>query len=255
MPVTDLEPVNPDPKKLRRTAFILVAIMCIGGFIILTAYQKHTQEGAKDDRPNLAFQISETKDLRFVRQDGQISDLMALNGKILVVQVLPLAQRDPLTIDVMKRVAERFRDREDVALVTLLLDPGPAEGLTGQLEEMADQLGAGLPQWTVASNDRPTLHRFIKNEFKATRFPHEKDGRWIYDSSIVLIDHERHLRRAVIPQKRGGAPFVTPFDFEQAQEWDAKGIRTGIELNHVEQMEVLLNETIETLLKEKEAKS
>jgi cytochrome oxidase Cu insertion factor (SCO1/SenC/PrrC family) len=254
MPPNHLEPVTPDPKKLRRTAWILVAIMFVGGFLILRAYNKHTQEGAKDTRPNLAFQISETKDLRFVRQDGQISDLMALKGKILVVQKLPLAQPDPLTIAVMKRVSERFRDNGDVALVTLMLDPGPAEGLTGQLREMAEEIGAELPQWTVASNDRPTLHRFVKNEFKATRFPHEKDGRWVYDPSIVLLDHERHVRRAVIPQKRGGAPFITPFDFEQAQEWDAKGVKTGIDLNHVEQMEVLLIETIEILLKEKEAK-
>ena len=75
------------------------------------------------------------------------------------------------------------------------------------------------------------MHKFIKNELKATDFPHESNGKWIYDSSIVLIDKNGHIRRAVMPQKRGGAPYIAPFDFEQAAGWDAKGVKTGTELN------------------------
>ncbi len=247
----DMEPVVSDPTKNLRVALILLGVMVLGGVMILKAYNKRTEEGEKDARPSLLTQISETKDLTFLRQDGEISDLMSLKGKVLLVQCLPLAQPDEMTTAVMKRISETYAGNGDLVLVTLVLDPGSAEKLQGQLQEVAVGLGAELPQWIVASNERETLHKFIKNEFKANRLPHEEDGKWLYDKSLVLVDRNRHVRRAVVPQKRGGAAYVAPFDFEQAAEWDVKSIRTGTDLNNTQQLEVLLGETIETLLNEK----
>lgn len=250
MSVEILEPITPDPKKLRRTAWILVAIMILGGILILKAYNQRTKQTANDDRPSFVTQISETKDLSFMQQDGKVTDLISLKGKVLVVQSLVKSQPDSLSKAVMERLSGRYAGRDDIVLVTLLLDPGPAETLRAELADLAINLGASLPHWVVASNDRPTVHRFIKNEFKANMFPQEKDGKWLYDRSIVLIDRNRHVRRAVIPQKRGGSAYVTAFDFEQAEDWDAKGIQTGTPLSNVTQMEVLLEDTIEILLAE-----
>jgi cytochrome oxidase Cu insertion factor (SCO1/SenC/PrrC family) len=243
----DLEPVVPDPKKLRRTAWILVAIMVVGGFVITKAYEKRTKEGARDDRPSFVTQVSKEKDLTFMRQDGKVAELIALKGKVLVVQSLAQSQPDEMTVGVMKRLAEEFSGNEDVVLVTLVLDPGPAEVLAAQLRDVAAELGAELPQWVVGSNERETLHKFIKNEFKANMLPHEAEGEWRYDRSIVLIDRNRHVRRAVIPQVSGRS-HVVPFDFEQAREWDESGLKTGIGLSNTEQMEVLLGDTIDRLL-------
>lgn len=257
MPAHDLEPVVPDPKKLRRTAWILVAIMIVGGFVILKAYGKRTQEAKSDDRPNFVTQISERKDLTFMRQDGKVTDLMSLKGKVLVVQSLPLAQPDGFSTDVMKRLAGEYAGNEDLVLVTLLLDPGPAEALTGQLQAVAAGLGAELPQWVVGSTEKETLHKFIKNEFKANMLPHEEGGKWVYDGSLVLIDRNRHVRRAVVPKVRIGKPDVVSsnqvvtFDFRQAAAWDKKGLITGTDLSNVQRMEELLAETIATLLADK----
>ncbi len=245
-----LEPVTPDPKRNLVVALILLAVMIVGGIVILTAYEKRTSEGAKDGRPSLLTRISETKDLSYLRQDGKVTDLMALEGKVVVVQCLPQTQPDPVTVGVMKRLFETYRGNPDVALLTLVLDPWPAEKLQEQLQEVAESLGAELPGWTVASNERETLHKFIKNEFKANRMPHEEDGVWKYDRSLVVIDRNRHVRRAVVPQKRGGAAYVAPFDFDLAAEWDSQGILTKTELTNTEQLEVLLGETVETLLEE-----
>lgn len=249
MSATDFEPVTPNPKKNYITAIILVAIMIVGGTVILKAYEKRTREGAKDDRPSLLTQISGTKDLTFIRQDGQVTDLVSLKGKVLVIQSLPQAQPDEIAVRVMMRLSEQYSDNPDVALVTLVLDPGPAEKLQPQLEEVATSLGAELPQWTVGSNERETLHKFIKNEFKANRLPYEKDGAWKYDRSLVVIDRNRHVRRAVVPQINQKS-YVVPFDFEQAEAWDADGIKSGTDLTNVAQMEVLLAKTIDQLLVE-----
>lgn len=251
MQPAELEPVTPDPKKNLVTALVLLGVMVIGGFVILTAYEKRAREGAKDSRPSLLTRISETKDLTFIRQDGKVTDLMSLQGKVIIVQSMPREQPDAITVGVMSRLSEKYAGDPDVALVTLVLDPGPAEGLQVELAEVADMLGAELPQWTVASNERATLHRFIKNEFKANRMPHEENGRWSYDKSLVLIDRERHVRRAVVPQKQGGAAYVAPFDFELAEQWDTENLKTKTKLSNVEQLEKLLGETIDILLVEK----
>jgi len=251
MPEIEFEPVTPDPKKLRRTALILGFIMIAGGFLILKAYEKMSFEAAKDNRPSFVTQISARKDLLFMRQDGERKEMLMLKGSVLVVQCLPKDQPDEVTTGVMKRLEEKFEGREDFALVTLMLDPGKAEGLKEELGNFAKDLGAELPFWTVATNERETLHKFIKNEFKANMFPYQRDGEWTYDQSLVLIDKNRHVRRAVVPQKRGGAPYVAKFDFEQAAKWDADGIKTGTGFSNVDQLERLLVETVEILLKEK----
>lgn len=251
MPEIEFEPVTPDPKKLRRTALILGILMIVGGFLILKAYEKMSREAAKDTRPSFVTQISARKDLLFMRQDGERKELLTLKGKVLVVQSLPKNQPDEVTTGVMKRLEEKFAETDDFALVTLMLDPGETEGLKVELANFAKELGAELPFWTVATNEQETLHKFIKNEFKANMFPYQKDGQWQYDKSLVLIDKNRHVRRAVVPQKRGGAPYVAKFDFEQAAKWDADGIKTGTDFSNVEQLESLLVETIEILLKEK----
>ena len=140
MAYEDLEPVTPDPKKLRRTAFILVLVMIVGGVVILKAYEKRSKEAAKDDRPSFVTRISEQKDLVFMRQDGQQKDLLSLKGKVLVVQCLASNQEDSLTTPAMKRLAEQYKANEDVALVTLMLDSGPSEGLKDQLVQLSNIL-------------------------------------------------------------------------------------------------------------------
>ncbi len=250
MAYQDLEPVTPDPKKLRRTAYFLILMMIVGGVVILKAYEKRSKEASRDSRPSFVTRISEQKDLVFLRQDGEQKDLLSLKGKVVVVQCLASNQEDILTTPAMKRLAEQYQANEGVALVTLMLDSGPSEGLKNQLVELSTKLGANLPQWTVASNERPTLHKFIKNEFKANMLPYEKDGAWKYDRSLFLIDKNRHVRKAVIPQQRGGSPYVASFDFELAQKWDDEKLTTKTQHSNVEQLEILLGETIEVLLKE-----
>ncbi|MDP4626245.1 MAG: hypothetical protein NWT08_14040 [Akkermansiaceae bacterium] len=251
MSAIELVPVTPDPKKNYRTALVLVLVMIVGGIMILKAYEKRTRETDSDDRPSFVTQISETKDLRYLRQDGKQKELMELKGKVVLVQVTPMSGADPVTSAVMQRFSKEYAGNEDLVLLTLMLDPGDAEGLKEQLEVFSKKLGAELPQWVVATNERPTLHKFIKNEFKANMLPHQADGKWVYDHSLVLIDRNRHVRKAVVPQKHGGASFVTSLDFEQAMKWDDEGIKTGTELSNEQQMEVLLGETIKILLGEK----
>lgn len=251
----DLEPAVRDPKKLRRTAWTLVAIMLLGGWLILRAYNTWAARQALDDRPALVHRIQKERDLRMMRQDGKLADLFDLRGKVLVMNAFSI--RDPQaaqrSLAVMKRLAEQRRGQQDFHLVSLVIDPLPAESLAATLAETAAARSIDLPQWWLGSNEPATLHKFIKNELKATIYPNESDEKWNYDPSIVLIDRNGHIRRAVVPKTRDGKPArpeVVAFDFDQAAQWDLDGLQSGTERSNEEELEILLSKTIDTLLAE-----
>ena len=273
MPLPDpyFEPAIRDPKKLRNTAFILVAIMFLGGWLVLERYKRLEAETARkayekfvkeqiqniidigdENRPAYIYRITPERDLRMLRQDGKIVNLVDLRGKVIAINVISI--RDPeaaeLSMAVMKRLASSHAATPDFCLVSLVVDPQPSEKLLSTLKDTAATNEMKLPQWWLSGNEPKTLHKFIKNELKANIFPYELKGKWAYDSSIVLIDKSGHIRRAVVPQKQGGPPFIATFDFEQAAAWDAKGAKTGTKNTNLAELEILLNKTIEKLLAE-----
>lgn len=254
MPLPDpsLEPAVRDPKKLRNTALVLVGIMIVGGWLVLKAYEGWSAGNAQDDRPAIIYRITPERDLRMLRQDGKIDDLVNLRGNVIAVNVTSL--RDPqaaeLSTAVMKRLAAARTDTADFKLISLVVDPLSAEELFPKLAEFSNTNGMKLPQWWVGGNEPKTLHKFIKNELKTNVYPNESNGKWQYDSAIVLIDKEGHIRRGVVPQKQGGPPFIATFDFQQAAAWDAKGAKTGTGRNNLDELEHLLNQTIDKLLVE-----
>lgn len=253
MPVSDdLEPAVRDPKKLARTAWSLVAIMLIGGWVILKSYEKWAVTQSADDRPSIVHRIQKERDLRVIRQDGKTADLFDLRGHVFAINVI--SQKNPeagaRSRAVMKRLAEKYAGVPEFNLVSLVVDPMPADSVVASLQGLAGAEGMKLPQWWLGANEPKTLHTFIKNELKAAVFPHEENGKWVFDASIVLIDRNGHLRRAVVPQKQGGPPYVATFDFDQAAKWDADGKQTKIDMNNEQLLEVLLTKTIDALLAE-----
>jgi cytochrome oxidase Cu insertion factor (SCO1/SenC/PrrC family) len=248
----DLQPAVRDPRQLRRTAWILVAIMILGGALILKSYETWAKRQSRDDRPAHIHQIRKERDLRVIRQDGKTVDLFDLRGKVWVVNTLALGAPDSSqrSHEVMKRLSENYAGVDDFALVSLVLDPPPAEQAVAALAAHAASRGMRLPQWWLAANEAATTHKFIKSELRANVFPHQKDDRWIHDGAIVLIDRSGRVRRAVVPQQRGGQPFVATFDFEQADRWDEEGKKTGTGRGNSEELELLLIKTIDALLAE-----
>jgi len=258
-PFNNLEPVPRDPRKLRRTAWILVAIMIFGGIFVLKAYDRWTAEKSQDVRP--AFdggRLTGEKDLPLIRQDGTKSGLIDLSGKISVIHTISVTQPETaaLTTEVMQRLARHYSGNADCVLISLVLDPGPAETAKATLETAATKIGATLPQWWIATTEPAIIHKYVKKEFRANLFPHQDaEQKWVYDTSITLVDRNRHIRRAVVPQKQGGPPFVATFDFDQAAKWDAKGVKTGTDRSNVQELEALLIKTIDELLAEPVKKS
>lgn len=252
MTPSDLQPAVVDPAKLRRTAWILVAIMIVGGSLIYLAYQKMASAQSMDNRPAMIHEIRPERDLTVVKQDGKTAKLLDLRGQVVLLHCISASEPETSrrSSDVMKRFAAMQPAMPGVQLVTLLLDPPDAGESVAMLARTAESHDMKLPGWWLATTERKTLHKFVKNELKAGIYPHEENGRMVFDTSVFLIDREGRLRRAVVPQQRGGQPYVATFDFDQAAAWDAKGIKTGTALNNQDQLEKLLRETIGILLAE-----
>jgi cytochrome oxidase Cu insertion factor (SCO1/SenC/PrrC family) len=220
--------------------------------LILKAYEVWAVQQSADDRPAVIHRIQKERDLRIIRQDGKNVDLFDLRGHVWAVHVMdsnnePSSER---SLAVMKRLASKYSGTPDFNLVSLTVNPLPADEIVSALAKTAEAQGMKLPQWWLGSNEPGTLHKFIKSELKASTFPHETNGKWSFDTSIVLIDRNGHLRRAVVPQKQGGPPYVATFDFDQAAQWDAKGVKTGTDRSNEAELEVLLVRTIDKLLAE-----
>ncbi len=249
----DSEPAVRDPKKLRRTAWVLVALILTGGWLVLKAYEKWAIQQSADDRPSIVHRILKERDLRVIRQDGKTADLFDLRGHVFAINIVSLdqPQSSERSLAVMKRLAAKYSGNADFSLVSLVIDPMPASEIVAALTKAADAQGMKIPQWWLASNEAATLDTFIRNELKPNVAPERIDGRWVFDSSIVLIDRNGHLRRAVIPKKNGsGPPAIIPFDFEQAAKWDAEGRKSGSDRSNEAEMESLLHQTIEKLFAE-----
>lgn len=250
-----LEPVTPDPRKLRRTAWILVAIMILGGTLVLKAYENWVREKSSDTRPAFVGRLSKERDLPVLRHDGKITGLHDLAGKVCVIHAISISEPESSAnvVAVLQRLSARYADEPGFAIVSLAIDPGPPETVATTLATAATTLGAGLPQWWVASTEPEIVHKFVKKEFKASLLPHRANDRWVYDTSIVLVDKNRHIRRAVVPQKRGGPSYVAPFDIDQAVKWDSEGKKVSPEepeKSNAAELESLLVRTIDELLKE-----
>lgn len=238
MRADELEPAARDPRRLRRTAWVLVGLMVFSAVIVLANYLRLAERQAQESRA--AFLGRLNQNLAVVRQDGSSAGLLDLAGDVWVVGAVSVA--DPAgcrrSLEVMGRLAQRHRERADFHLVCLTVDP-EAEP-PAKLAEFARGIGAELPQWWFGAAGQDFVHKFLKDKLKLGMLPHRgADGKWVYDASLVVIDRNRHLR--------GGK---VPFDFEAAARWDAEGRREGIAKSNVEELEERLQRLVDELLGE-----
>ncbi|WP_193211563.1 SCO family protein [Luteolibacter marinus] len=241
-----------DPRKLRKTALWLVLIMIASGIGIFAAYVKWGREQiakqAEHARPGIVGRIDDKAEFGVVRQDASGAKISDLFGKVWVVCGVAVNQPESweTTREVLLRLNERYAGRDDFRIVCFTVDPEHEQPAV--LARVAAELGVDLPKWWFAAAGQEYVHKFLKNKLKLEQMPHQVDGKWLYDSSVVLVDRDRHIRRAVVPQKRGGPPYVAAFNFAEARDWDGKGIKTGNDRSNVGQLEFLLIQTIDELL-------
>jgi cytochrome oxidase Cu insertion factor (SCO1/SenC/PrrC family) len=247
LPATNLEPAERDPRKLRKTALILVGLMVVSAVGVLYAYMGWSEQQAADDRPAIIARLGDDMEFGVVRQDSSGGKLSDLYGDVWVIHAVCPSQPESwkATREVIQRLNKHYEGRKDFHIVTFSIDAdkdGPEVMLP-----LSKELGGDLPKWWFASAGQTYVHKFLKNTLKGGIMPYQKDGKWIYDPVITVIDRDRHIRQATLRIGKYRRQPLT-FDFEQAANWDSQKRTEGLQKSNVETMEDLLYHTIDQLL-------
>ncbi len=228
---------------MRRTVWILLGLILVSMVGILCAYLEYLQTQKMKDgdfHPPICTRLQQN--LGVVRQDGSGAGLLDLAGDVWVLA--PVSVREPErwaeSREVLKRLSTRYAARKDFHLVCLTVDPNAETPEV--LAVAARELGAELPRWWFAAAGEDFVHKYLKDKFKMSMLPHRDAGHWVYDSSIMVVDRDRHIRLGQMGR------LSLPFDFRQAAEWDSKGMKTGTDRSNQQTMEDVLIRTIDYLL-------
>lgn len=195
----DLEPADRNPAELRRTAFILVAIMIVGAAFVLYAYRMHEQS-SDPDRPPITTKI--TRNLATKNQRDEFASMSTFEGKVWFAAPFCVSQLDENkhAIAAMKELDAHYKDRTDVHFVLLSIE-GVDQGVAPeQLAAAADKLAIDGSRWSLlTSNDTNKQRGFIKDQLRlglvSERPSGDQQGKWTFPSQIALIDREMHVRQ------------------------------------------------------------
>ncbi|MFT7444872.1 MAG: hypothetical protein ACI9AF_001784, partial [Granulosicoccus sp.] len=77
MDVSQLEPAERDPKKLRATGIKIVVFMVISGIVLNYAYMQYRERTFDSDRPSLLTKITEPE-VELLTADGKQRNLQEL---------------------------------------------------------------------------------------------------------------------------------------------------------------------------------
>ena len=92
----------------------------------------------------------------------------------------------------------------------------------------------------------PVVQKYLKNEFRFSVYPYEKEDRWIYDYDLIILDNlpqkEKTLPNALLCHMRGH------LNFKRAQEIDQEAIKNNSPMAAEQRLDELFVKTIQYLI-------
>ena len=216
MDVSQLEPADRDPKKLRATAIKLVVFMIVSGVFLTFAYRRYQEDTSDSRRPSFETRVTEPE-VELLTADGKMRNLQDLQGNVTLVLALPTNPNpgSQPSLDALQVVMDAFKNApEKPKILVFVLDGSNSnpEQMSGVLAEYGEE-----PEVlrVVADEDSKTsLRSFIKTKMRFNRLPTEKNGVFDYDTCLVLMDQNMFIR---------GIPGLTEgWDFETVAEMEKK---------------------------------
>lgn len=216
MDVSQLEPADRDPKKLRATAIKLVIFMIVSGVVLTFAYKRYQEKTSDSRRPSFETRITEPE-VELLTADGKERNLQELQGNVTLVLTLPKTPNPESkpTLDALREVMDAFKDEpEKPRLLVFVLDGSNTE--PGEMSKVLAEYGKEPEVLRVVADEdaKTSLRSFTKTKMRFNRIPTEKDGIFDYDTRLVLLDQNMFVR---------GIPGVTEgWDFETVAEMERK---------------------------------
>jgi len=216
MDVSQLEPADRDPVKLRNTALILVGVMLVGATLILWAYSSFGKRTSESDRPSMEAKI--TDDCRLITADGEERDIQDLKGKVTISLITTI--EEGASEEVLSALREVYgalpEDGEKPHLLAFVLDG--SEDSPQEMAQVLSEFEASTEVWRVAANEdgKVSVRAFLKNRMRFGTYPEKREGEWAFDPKIVLLDQFLHVRG--IPGSNEGWAFDVVAGMEEKYE-------------------------------------
>jgi len=214
--VSQLEPADRDPKKLRATAIKLVIFMIVSGVVLSFSYRRYQENTSDSRRPSFETRVTEPE-VELLTADGKSRNLQDLKGNVTLVLTLPKTPNpgSQPSLDALRAVMDEFKATPQKPKVLVFV----LDGSNSNPEEMAEVLAeyGEEPEVlrVVADEDAKTsLRSFTKTKMRFNRIPTERNGVFDYDTRLVLLDQNMFIR---------GIPGLTEgWDFETVAEMERK---------------------------------
>jgi hypothetical protein len=212
--VSQLEPAERDPKKLRATGIKIVVFMVISGIVLNYAYMQYRERTFDSDRPSLLTKITEPE-VELLTADGKQRNLQELKGHVTLAMTLPITPQPESqpSLDALKEVMDSFKDTPiKPRILVFVLDGSNSE--PEKMSAVLSEYGAEPEVLRVVANEvgKSSLRSFLKAKMRFNITPTEKDGQFQYDTRLVLLDQHLHVRGW--PTKSRG------WDFEKVDRYE-----------------------------------
>lgn len=216
MDVSQLEPAERDPKKLRATAIRLVIFIALSGIVLTFAYNRYlTERSEKSDRPSFLTKITEPE-VELLTSDGEMRNLQDLKGQVTLVITLPTEPQPESqpSLDALKEVMAAFEDqKEKPTILVFVLDGTNTD--PEKMKRVLAEYGSEPKVLRVAANEdgKSSLRSFLKAKMRFNRTPSQTEDGFDYDTRLVLLDQHLHVRGH--PGKSRGWDFQKVDQFEK----------------------------------------
>ncbi|HCN81039.1 MAG TPA: hypothetical protein DIS80_07895, partial [Verrucomicrobiales bacterium] len=137
MDVSQLEPADRDPKKLRATAIKLVIFMIVSGVVLSFSYRRYQENTSDSRRPSFETRVTEPE-VELLTADGKSRNLQDLKGNVTLVLTLPKTPNpgSQPSLDALRAVMDEFKATPQKPKVLVFV----LDGSNSNPEEMADVL-------------------------------------------------------------------------------------------------------------------
>lgn len=134
-------------------------------------------------------------DFAFVNQDGALVTNKTFHDKIYVADFFFTSCPTicPIMKTQMLRVYEKFKDNDDILLLSHSIDP--VYDSVPVLKVFSDRLGVDSRKWHFVTGDKDEIYEIGEKSYMVTaQEDADEPGGYLHSGAFILVDKERRIR-------------------------------------------------------------
>jgi len=211
------------PSNITTTVLVLLGIIIASGVLIPMAYIRFMN--SREFRP--PFEKALTKNIQILDDLRGPTSLSEFEDSIWIAYCSSSQEgnENALIMEKVKALRARFPETElKTAIFIVDATIEQKEALAAYRAKFKDSLTEN--DYVIAANVK-VLQKYLKNEFRFALLPYEKEGTWLYDRDLIILDRlpaDANGNRPILSHMRGH------LDFAKAIELDQEAMKEGAKM-------------------------